>query len=94
MPVEGIPDRKLHRYCLHCHRWHYPEEGKPVMPSGGPLTALHNLGAVLTSDESALKFACFRCLGRRKLVRIALFATLALCVVIVLILEQLGVLRR
>ncbi len=93
MPVTGIPDGQVHRFCLYCHKWHFPEEGKMLLPSGGPLGDIGNLGRVLTGDESVYKFACFRCLNRRRLVRVVIFAALAVLVVIALVLKALGFVR-
>jgi len=90
MPVEGIPDREHHRFCFYCHKWHYPEEGTLVVPEAtGPLSAMRSLGAAITRNESALRFVCFRCQRRRRLIKRIIFVAFALIVGTVLLLERL-----
>lgn len=91
MPLEGIPDRERHGFCLYCHKWHDLSEGTRVLPEAtGPLSAMRRIGAAATGDESALKFVCHRCARRRKLTGRVLFGTLIAAVLIILLLERLG----
>jgi len=90
MPVEGTPGREHHRFWFYWHKWHYPEEGTLVVPEAtGPLSAMRSLGAAITRNEPALRFVCFRCQHRRRLIKRIIFVAFALIVGTVLLLQRL-----
>src|SRR5262249_26459958 len=77
MAIDGSPQRSLHGFCFYCHQWCNLSEGVRLIPQAtGPLTGLRAYGAAITGDKSALKFACNRCLRRRRIWRRALLAIL------------------
>jgi hypothetical protein len=62
MPVDGLPDRKLHRLCIACRRWFWPEEGILDFPfATGPMTWLLRRISVALDDESRMRFYCRAC---------------------------------
>jgi hypothetical protein len=62
MPVDGLPDRKLHRLCIACRKWFWPEEGVLDYPfATGPLSWLQRRISVHLEDESRMRFYCRAC---------------------------------
>jgi hypothetical protein len=62
MPIEGLPDRKLHRVCSVCRRWFWPNEGVLDWPfAHGPVGWLFRSLSVALDDESRMRFFCREC---------------------------------
>jgi hypothetical protein len=91
MPVEGFPDRDIHKICLRCHKWHEPAEGVMVWPPiTGPFTALRSMTARLAEGEGGKRFICHRCRRIRRITQIVIFSIFTVLVATILILERLG----
>lgn len=79
MPIEGLPDPEQHRLCVRCGRWHHPDEGSEIdVRSTAP-------GRILP----VIRFVCRR---RRLRIRIILFGSLALLLLLALLARLLGIL--
>jgi hypothetical protein len=62
MPVEGLPDRKIHRLCWGCRRWFHLDEGVLDYPfAKGPMSMLLRAMARSMEDERKLRFYCTAC---------------------------------
>ena len=90
MPVDGIPDSKIHRFCIRCRKWCWPDEGSDYDPRRRPLPVQ------LARDIAGLKtsrFRCHRCAAYDRRIRYFVFGSLAALVALALTLVWLGVLR-
>lgn len=93
-PAEGIPDPAHHRVCRRCRNWFPTSEGTLVSPElTGPWAAMRATRGAITGDETLLRFQCDRCTRVRRMTQRALWGTLFVIFVAVLLLERIGVLR-
>jgi len=90
MPVEGIPDREKHGFCLVCHQWHDRSEGQMLPPPASrPLSGMFSAAKQISGLEEDSYFICDGCLRRRRLRQAILWGLFAIVVATVLILSWL-----
>jgi hypothetical protein len=66
MPLgpRDIPDTNIHRLCIRCRRWHWPEEGRDyVVPRIRPFAV--DLGRAIAGIEDPVRFMCKACDHKR-----------------------------
>ncbi len=62
MPVDGLPNPRIHRICRRCGKWHHQHEGSLEYPaSTGPFSWLSQSYARHVDAEASMVFICSRC---------------------------------
>ena len=91
MPVQGLPDPKLHKLCYSCRKWHEPGEGEMFIPDTSDLfEALWGLGRAKADDAPEIRFLCRRCSRISWIATIVVFGILAVLVVFFFVLARWG----
>jgi hypothetical protein len=91
MPISGFPDRERHRFCIKCHQWCEPGEGRETTlthPSGFiPFDAMRDLAGVPPNA----RFVCDACSRRSRRRWRWMIVVLAAVVIVVVALKGLGI---
>lgn len=91
MPIEGFPDTSVHRCCVRCRRWFFPNEGTDfVLPR--TRLAPTEFARVVSGVNDRVHFLCDGCARRRRHIRLILFGILIATVVVIYVLKEIGVL--
>ncbi|MBI1374833.1 MAG: hypothetical protein GC159_19110 [Phycisphaera sp.] len=91
MPIDGFPDNEMHCFCMDCHQWHEPAEGRIIALEGDnvanadPINAVSALGRVLSGIGNSKQFICYACIQRRRRRRATIITVLGLAIVVAVI---------
>jgi len=92
MPVEGFPDRDVHKLCRQCGQWHEVDEGIMIPDNGiGPLAGLKNASKRMAGDDEDMKFVCDLCLRANRVTMRVFWSAFIVLILVTLMLERLGV---
>jgi hypothetical protein len=90
MPIEGFPDPQIHRICVRCRKWFWPDEGVDyVLPRARPAGV--QLAREIAGIQAPVRFMCKGCARARRRVRIVIFGTLLSLILALLVLKWFGV---
>jgi hypothetical protein len=80
-----FPDIAVHRICVRCQQWCWPNEGRDyVLPRVSPLAG----AATLAGIEQPTHFMCFACRRKRVVLRIWVLVVLAVLVGLAIVYRQ------
>jgi len=87
MPLapDQFPDSAVHRMCVRCHRWCWPNEGADyALPRVSPFAA----AATVAGIAGPAHFMCFGCRRKRVALRVWILSVLAVLIAMALIYRQ------
>ena len=86
MPLapDEFPDSSIHRMCVRCHKWCNPQEGENYVLPVSPFS----ISTLFTGVGKPFHFMCFACRRKRVMLRVWIFAILAVLVGLALFLRQ------
>lgn len=94
MPIEGLPDPEKHCLCIRCGTWHHPDEGSEmnVGPTSGRLPGMNIVAAFVSfpTRATSMRFVCYACRRKRLRIRLVVFGSLALLLLLAILAKSLG----